>query len=84
MASTEKRFKDEAEQKQREHSQQISNLEQAKMKIQSLLEEHERTAQKSASDLRNTIASLQQSQNQLQTKLSAIQNSLSQQPGIWI
>ena len=84
MAITEKRFKDEEEQKQREHSQQISNLKQAKMKIKSLLEEHEKTAQKNASDLSNTIASLQQNQSQLQKRISELQNSLHQQPGIWI
>ena len=82
MTITEKRFEDEKEQKRREHSQQISNLEQAKMKIQSLLEEHEKTAQKNASDLCNTIASLEQNQRQLQKRISELENSLRQQPGI--
>ena len=84
MTSIEIHLKDEAEQKEKEHLQQLSNLEQAKIEMECLFEEQERTAQRNAYDLQKTITSLQQTETQLQNKISVLENSLSQQPGTYL
>ena len=80
MARTEKCLKEEAEQKEREHSQQFQNLQQASARMLSRLEDHERQSQRNVSNLNSAIASLQKNQSQLMSKISELQSQLNQRP----
>ena len=81
MASTEKRLREEAERKEREHSQQLENLQQANTRMQFRLEDHERQSQRNVSKLNSTISSLQSRQSQLTSQISNLQSQLNRRPG---
>ena len=81
MASTEKHLREEAERKEREHYQQLENLQQANTRIQSHLEDHERQSQRNVSKLNSTISSLQSRQGQLMSQISNLQSQLNRRPG---
>ena len=81
MATTEKHLKEEAKRKEREHSQQLENLQQANTRMQSRLEDHERQSHRNVSNLNSTISSLQNNQSQLMNRISELQSQLNQRPG---